>query len=140
MFESNPEQESRFFVFLALAIIVVSLILVSQMLLVRPPETYSEVYFDLGSLREKATFGEEIPVWFVVENHEGEGMKYTYKIFVGDKQANEGEFFLRNGKSKTVFESALLANKGKKQRIDVNVRNGLREDYNLFFWLEVAAP
>ncbi len=135
--EEFSKQENLFFVALASAMIIVSLVLVALLLLSRPIEPYNELYFDLDSIQEKALVGDELPFTFFVENHEDRQMDYTYSVLVGGEELKQGELSLADGEQREVNEKVLLSSAGE-QKVEVKLENAFQDKYSIFFWIDVG--
>ena len=132
------KREDFFFGALAAAIIVVCLLLVSLMLLSRPPDYYSELYFDVESLSEEAVVGEEISFKFFVENHEAREMDYNYSILLNSKEVFKDGFSLDDNAKKEIVEAVVFEKRGRNQKIEVMLKSELAEEYSVFFWVNVG--
>ena len=130
------ENENKFFVILASALIVVGIALVFFMLISRPSEKYSELYFDMASLRDKAEVGEEVEFSFSVENHEEQQVDYNYSILVEGAKVNKGTFLLEDGGKETMHEAVVLLDSGE-QMVEVKLDNSLQKPYTIFFWINM---
>lgn len=131
------ENENKFFVVLASALIIVSIALVFFMLLSKPVEKYSELYFDMASLRDKAEVGGEVEFSFSVENHEGQSVDYNYSVQVEGAEVTKGNFSLTDGGKETVNEAVVLLESGE-QMVEVKLDNSLQKPYTIFFWINVG--
>ncbi|MDP6670766.1 MAG: DUF1616 domain-containing protein [archaeon] len=130
------ETENKFFVVLASALIVVCIALVFFMILSKPSEKYSELYFDVASLRSNAEVGEDVDFSFSVENHEGQQVDYNYSVLIDGVEVNKGTILLYDGDEETVYETVVLLTSGE-QMVEVKLDNSLQKPYTIFFWINV---
>lgn len=104
------------------------------------PERYTELYFTNPEyLPSVATFGQELPVVFVVHNVEDKAMRYTYRIVVENAHgvsvsSGSRSLPLGNGQSDRVSGDVAAPSVSGRTQVQVQLVNVAE---SIHYWVEV---